>query len=265
MRASAGCRACAGVGKGVAEAATSFAGGLVDVADAAGNASETSLLPVSALHCEACLPCAVGHAGCGMQQWVMWLGQPCDCPCPTILCLPCCAVPAVGGALDTVADAFRGRRRRLLADVEPAPAPTPTPAPATAQGIPVLPPPLVVAAAGAAPGGAPAPLAEGLMTLDSDNLSSPLPFYAALLRPTLLPVLPAGNAPADAQQRRQLLGQIADRLTPLVEQASGQCWGICWGMVRGPGLCQRPELLELLECCMQHASRFLARTCTPTG
>jgi hypothetical protein len=83
------------------------------------------------------------------------------------------------------------------------------------------PPPLVVAAAAAPPAGAPAPLAEGLMSLDSDDLSSPLPFYAALLRPALLPFLPTGNAPADVQQRRQLLEQIADRLTLLVEQASG--------------------------------------------
>ena len=164
------------------------------------------------------------HAGSGLQQWSMWLGVFMQASSPPVTLPPlplrlCCAVPAVGGALNTVADSFRGRRRRLLADPEPAPAPTS--APAAAQGMPALLPLLVVAAAAAPPAGAPAPLAEGLMGLDSDHLSSPLPFYAALLRPALLPFLPAGNAPADAQQRRQLLEQIADRLTLLVEQASG--------------------------------------------
>lgn len=50
------------------------------------------------------------------------------------------------------------------------------------------------------------------------DLGSPLPYYAALLRPALLPFLPFGTAPADAVQQRQVLERIAEELTPLMDK-----------------------------------------------
>lgn len=65
-----------------------------------------------------------------------------------------------------------------------------------------------------------APLTELASTIDTEDLSSPLPFYAALLQPALAWVLPAasqGNAAA-AAARQQLLAELAAALAPLVEQ-----------------------------------------------
>ena len=65
-----------------------------------------------------------------------------------------------------------------------------------------------------------APLTELASTIDTEDLSSPLPFYAALLQPALAWVLQAasqGNAAA-AAARQQLLAELAAALAPLVEQ-----------------------------------------------
>lgn len=88
-----------------------------------------------------------------------------------------------------------------------------------------------------APGGAGlAPLAE-LAQLQPDDLSSPLPFYAALLQPAvawLLPAAPPGDAAA-GQRRQALLQGLAEELAPAVEQVG--C-GVCCAQLRAARIWQ---------------------------
>lgn len=73
-----------------------------------------------------------------------------------------------------------------------------------------------------APDGSQAPMSE-LLTLQEDDLNSPVPFYAALLQPALAWLLPParGAGPQVAEEHRYLLELLTQELAPLVEQAGG--------------------------------------------
>lgn len=60
-----------------------------------------------------------------------------------------------------------------------------------------------------------------LLELAAEDLSSPVPFYAALLQPALAWVLPAG------EQGQRLVEGLAEELAPVVEQVRWLCWHCC--------------------------------------
>lgn len=99
------------------------------------------------------------------------------------------------------------------------------------------------------------PSAEEVLLAAPDDLTSRIPFYAALLQPALPWALPpAGSSSAAAAQRQALLEQLALELAPVVEQVRRD-------LATAPACCAAGECDARLHGCRAAEPRPLTPAC----